>query len=411
MRSSTGRWVTGNDFFGRDAELAVLNTRVRERNHVLLTGQRRMGKTSLARELGRRLQADGWNFLFVDVEEAQRAEDVVALVAQQAHGLVGRSSRLRDAVRRWVDNVEEIGAFDLRLKLRADLNAANWRRRGEELLEACVEPSQPLLVVLDELPIFLLRVLGDGAGRAEVDAFLSWQRGVAQALGDRPFTLLVSGSIGLVPLVSRLGLPDRVNHFSNFRLGPWDRDTCCACLRRLSETHGVGMEPAVPQAVYARLGVGIPHHVQSFFAHLREDALIGGRGEILLEAVDRVYRESLLGPWGQNDLFHYETRLREALDDQAFRVALEVLTEAAAVGAFTVHAAKRLQERLAALDGDSPDSIAHVVTVLVHDGYLTENDDRSYSFPSRLLGDWWAARFGSDHRPLDPKAGTTRGGQ
>lgn len=38
MKSSTGRWVSGGDFFDREAELDVLGTRVREGNHVLLSG-------------------------------------------------------------------------------------------------------------------------------------------------------------------------------------------------------------------------------------------------------------------------------------------------------------------------------------------------------------------------------------
>ena len=59
MRSSTGRWVSGDDFFDREQELKALETRIRDLNHTLLTGQRRMGKTSLARELGRRLEAQG----------------------------------------------------------------------------------------------------------------------------------------------------------------------------------------------------------------------------------------------------------------------------------------------------------------------------------------------------------------
>ena len=58
MNSSTGRWVSGDDFFNRDRELKILETLVRDRNHVLLTGQRRMGKTSIVREIGRRLEAD-----------------------------------------------------------------------------------------------------------------------------------------------------------------------------------------------------------------------------------------------------------------------------------------------------------------------------------------------------------------
>ena len=54
MRSSTGRWVSGSDFFDRERELQILETHVRDHNYLLLTGQRRMGKTSVLRELGRR---------------------------------------------------------------------------------------------------------------------------------------------------------------------------------------------------------------------------------------------------------------------------------------------------------------------------------------------------------------------
>ena len=58
MKSSTGPWVRGDDFFDREAELDTLGTRVREGNHVLLSGQRRMGKTSIVQELGRRLEME-----------------------------------------------------------------------------------------------------------------------------------------------------------------------------------------------------------------------------------------------------------------------------------------------------------------------------------------------------------------
>ncbi len=59
MRSLAGAPVTGADFFNRDAELRLLDAKVRGGTHILLAGQRRMGKTSVAEELGRRLQDDG----------------------------------------------------------------------------------------------------------------------------------------------------------------------------------------------------------------------------------------------------------------------------------------------------------------------------------------------------------------
>jgi len=53
MRPTAGRWVSGDDFFDREPELRVLESHVRDHNHLLLTGQRRMGKTSIARSIAR----------------------------------------------------------------------------------------------------------------------------------------------------------------------------------------------------------------------------------------------------------------------------------------------------------------------------------------------------------------------
>ena len=116
MKSSTGRWVSGDDFFDREPELASLGRLVRAGNHVLLTGQRRMGKTSLLRELGRRLEDEDWIFLFSDVEGAVSPEDVVADIARAAHPVRPVARRMADAMGRLFDGrIEEIGALAERL--------------------------------------------------------------------------------------------------------------------------------------------------------------------------------------------------------------------------------------------------------------------------------------------------------
>ena len=134
MKASTGRWVSGEDFFDRDKELRVLEMQVRDGNHVLLTGQRRMGKTSVTQELGRRLELQGWVFLFADVEGATCAEDAIAAIATAAHPVRPISSRLGATMKRWLgDRVEELSALDFRVKFRARLNPGTWRRHGERL--------------------------------------------------------------------------------------------------------------------------------------------------------------------------------------------------------------------------------------------------------------------------------------
>ena len=400
MRSSTGRWVSGDDFFGREAELEILTTRVRDGNHVLLTGQRRMGKTSIARELGRRLESEGWVSLFADVEDATCAEDAIAEIARAAYPVDSLVRRLAAGMERWLrDNVEEAGASAFHVKFRAGLDAGNWRRHGDRIIQACAEREEPVLLVIDELPIFLQRLYREDDDARRVDEFLSWLRRALQALEGGSPVIVVSGSIGLEPLVARLGIPDRINYLHTYRLCPWSRDIGTACFGRLAESYGLQVEDGVAGAVFDTLGIGIPHQVQSFFARLRDFARIQGRDRVTVDDVAEVYRTELLGPSGQGDLAHYETRLADALDDESRRIAMEILAEAAVQGVFTADARRALERLHTALFDDAPARVREILDLLEHDGYLDRGPD-GHDFSSRLLKDWWAARFRNHHAPL-----------
>ena len=191
----------------------------------------------------------------------------------------------------------------------------------------------------------------------------------------------------------------RINHLDPFRLGPWDRETSAECFERLAASHDLRFEDGVAYAVHDRLGIGIPHHVQSFFARLREFAIMHRRQQVTMAHVDEVYRTALLGPWGQSDLIHYETRLRDGLDDDSYSIAMEILAEAATQTVFSSAARRALGRLYTDVVDDVFGRIAHVLDVLVHDGYL-EGHDNGYRFPSRLLKDWWSARFRDHHVPL-----------
>ena len=409
MKLSTGRWVNGDDFFDRERELRVLALQAREHNHILLTGQRRMGKTSVARELGRRLEADGWVFLFADVEGATCPEDAIAEIAKAAHPVQTLRTGLGARMRRLGERVHEVGVAEFRVQFRAGLDVGSWRHHGQQLLHDCAQNERPVLLVIDELPIFLKRMLRGDRGAERIDEFLSWLRGVLQGVGDASLTLIVSGSIGLAPLVRRLGIPDRINHLYPFRLGPWDRTTSVACFARLARAYGIRVEAGVAEAVHDQLGIGVPHHVQSFFARLRDFTLMQGRDRLTVEDVATVYRSALLGPPGQNDLVHYETRLKEGLDDHSYSIAMEVLAEASLLDGFTPAAHRHLERLYANVMDDVPARIADALEVLVHDGYL-EAEPNGHVFVSHLLKDWWAARFRGSHIPLAERLpGTSQG--
>ena len=139
-----------------------------------------------------------------------------------------------------------------------------------------------------------------------------------------------------------------------------------------------------------------------------------GKNRITVGDVTEVYQSKLLGPWGQNDLIYYETRLKEGLggDDIYYPIAMEILAEAAIKEVFTLDARNCLEQMYSTLVDDMPACIAEVLEVLEHDGYL-ENSKSGYRFPSRLLRDWWSIRFRhhipiENRRPADKSQEQTR---
>ena len=164
LRKAGSNWVEGDRFFDREAELEALMERVQDGTHTLLTAQRRMGKTSLVRELLRRLNDQGgYATLFVDLEAANDAPDAIAEIATQARPLRSVWDRIRSDSANWLrdipGHIDEVGLHELKLKLRAGMDAGNWQRSGDQVFDALAQNDIPVVLAIDELPILVNRMV------------------------------------------------------------------------------------------------------------------------------------------------------------------------------------------------------------------------------------------------------------
>ncbi len=402
----SSNWVDGDRFFDRKVELQLLRERVENGTHTLLTAQRRMGKTSLVRELLRQLDEDGeFATVFVDLEGAMDAADAVAEMATQARPLQSVRRRvtswLSSSVRDVRDSIEELGVSEFRVRLRAGLDAGNWQYIGDQVFEALATSDRPVILAIDELPILVNRLLKGHEFRvtperlAVTDSFMGWLRRCCQTHQGR-ICLVISGSIGLEPVLSQVRLSAHANVYTTLDLKPWDHDLAMECLAALARGHGISLPSEVQREMCRRLRCCVPHHVQRFFHHLYEHLVRDQRNEATLDDVDRVYQRDLLSVRGQIDLVHYEERLRLVLGDEGYIDALSLLSEAAVNDGLLTHQVVELYRREAAGERDG---VIDVLYVLQHDGYIEECEG-GYSFVSGLLEDWWRARYGQSFTSL-----------
>ena len=412
LRKAGANWVDGDRFFDRKAELDVLRARVQNGTHTLLTAQRRMGKTSLVRELLRLLAAEGrFETIFVDLEDVRTAADAVVEIGVESRHVHGAWARIRsgfaNVLRGIEDRIDELAVAEVRVKLRAGIDPGNWRQKGDAVCAALAKNESPVVLALDELPILVNRMLKDEdyrttpAGKQDVDEFLSWLRKIGQDHRQR-ICLILSGSIGLEPILRQAGLSAHANIFSPLDLKPWNEKTALDCLAALAETCDLDLPLAAREEMCRRLRCLVPHHVQRFFDSLDESLRLDGRRRASLSDVERVYTGEMLSIRGQADLDHYESRLKLVLGPDGYRTALALLTEAAVNDGVLQRAAiDRYRERfLVWAVTDEPVPIDDVLRVLEHDGYLEPCGEGEYRFVSGLLEDWWLARHGRHFVPV-----------
>ncbi len=405
LKKTVGNWVDGDGFFDREADIAELEDRIREGTHTLLTAQRRMGKTSLVRELLRRMDGTaGYTGLFVNLEDASDPADAIVAISLQSRHLLPAWKRGKDWFTRSRPQVESVQIQEVRIKLRAAIDRGNWKQKGDLILKSLTKQNERMVLAIDEIPILVNRIL---KGRdyqitperiKAADEFLSWLRRNAQSHRGR-ISMILSGSVGFAPILKQAGLSATMNIFSVYELQPWSASTASACFSALAANYELELPSDVQQAMCRRLRCCTPHHVQQYFDAVHRHLKIQGRQVVKLEDAEIAYREDMLGTRGRIDMDHYEERLKMVLGVDGYRVALALLARTAlerSLCPVSIHN----YERTLRVSGDrGAGAIPFVLEVLEHDGYLARRAG-GFCFESGILEDWQRARLGLPFIPF-----------
>lgn len=126
--------VTGDDFFDRDPELALLTRNIESGgNHTLIVAPRRVGKTSLIRETFRRLEQNGTHYLiFLDIQNCTTPEDVIVVLSMGAAQYRTLTKKVTDVFSTFLkqisESVDTFGSPDLlEIKLREAVQTSYQR--------------------------------------------------------------------------------------------------------------------------------------------------------------------------------------------------------------------------------------------------------------------------------------------
>lgn len=385
LNNVLGRPVVGNDFFDRERDLARIWRRLGN-DSILLLAPRRVGKTSLLHRVEQTAEQHGVRAVYVSAADRNREIDFIIKLYEAIGRLESGGKAVGAALRRLGRRLPRLRKIEIAKVFTAefaDASANEWQELGDALLRVLRETEQRWVFLIDELPLFVLTLLGHGRERTR--AFLNWLREsrIDPAAG-LSVKWLLAGSIGLDTVAARERLGDTINDLAIESLGPFSREDADLFLQELAKSHGLVLEEAVRLHILDRIGWLIPYHLQLVFSVLVD---LGVQHPTIADT-ERAYR-GMLEPARKAHFDWWVQRLHEELGKLDADHALELLAAVARVEEGASRSV--LTETLRARGVSEERHHRFLLDALENDGYLVVDEGR-HVFRSPLLRDYWRAR-------------------
>ena len=376
MEIVVGAPVTGENLHGRERELDVLWPRTKN-NSILLSSPRRFGKTSLVKEMERDPR-DGFEIVYMEVEGVNSLDDFVVELAC-ALPKPARRALLKRLGEKIKENVEEFEAGHLRVKLREGPKE-DWKSRGSELFSMLRDSQKESIIVIDEMPSFLLNL---EAQSRHMGMFLRWLRQIRQTHGTR---FILCGSIGIDNILRRHVLSSTINDLERITVSPFQIDAASRMAERLLGENDIKHEPAHVRRILGKIGVPTPPYFLQAMLH-EVVKMASESGKTSESIVDKAY-QSMLSEGGRKYFDRYYERLGTEFPPDRLPAVKSMLDHLSQHEPCTKSEISRVFFN--ALGKRDDEAFIEAVRILEDGFYVTR--DRGYSFRVKVLRDWWSER-------------------
>ncbi len=394
-----GSIATGTDFYDRQTECTDL-WRYLENDHVVASGPRRLGKSSIVNRLREEAVAKGILAQHVDVQGVEGAQAFIDQISNHFPdaSMSGYLNTMGQQAKQWLATVKK---FEFKgpagigggIELQA-CTSQTWYKSAIALQARLT--AVPALIFIDEFSVFLQKLLLSNPKEAE--ALLAWLRAwrVTPGVACR---FLFTGSIGLNALLEQYSLSAQVNDCYEYPIGPFKPKAAREMVTSFAQREAWSIDAAIANHLCERVGWLSPFYVCLLLDQTMqaardriEEALPQPVGnppkELTKEDVDNAY-ERLLS--SRSRFIHWEQRIKRDLTGADLAFANLILTALAKSQKGRTQG--QLHAQLAGLEPDPDQRTQRLQGILVklqEEGYVSPPDQSGrISFLSFLLRDYW----------------------
>ncbi|WP_375447376.1 AAA family ATPase [uncultured Fibrella sp.] len=395
MRNIIGQAVSGSDFFDRPQVIKRIRRAIRNGNQVYLSAPRRVGKTSIMHHLSDNPEP-GEHYVYAITQSVDSLDGFYKELAKQVIGsdAFGRLGRTGKTIKNGFTDLLQRISLKVNVPMVGELSLDKGTQTSIQtdfttLLEELDLEGGKLIILVDEFTETLDNILIKH-GKQEAKRFLQSFR---ELMHNRKLTghvqFLLTGSIGLQPLVKKLEATDLINQLNIIDVPALTEDEACHLFRQLVDQEDVTIDDETVRYILRKIDWLMPFHVQLLAlevidVHESAGSPIDQRKAD--KAFDQVFHQ-------RNKIYfeQYYDRLKKRLElGPEYQFVHELLNRAANVPTLD----KAIVHDLAVKHAFA-DQYKATLESLLYDGYLHETADGSaYRFNSSILKTWWKKYVG-----------------
>jgi uncharacterized protein len=263
MESRTGTPVEGDNFFGREKELAYAWKRIKSGNNLIFPSPRRVGKTSFALKLVEMAKEEDWQVISINLEKITSEKVFVETFIEELKKsstwefIIEKGSKLFEFVKQIKPTYEHEG---MKVSL-------EWQSQKEDIykrLGDLLNHEKPTLIFMDELTVLLSNIIKQEDGHRNVSSFLHWMRELRIKSGSKIRWIFCS-SVGIENFTHTHRISATMNDMSDYFLKPFDDETSKAMLQKLGERDNLDLSIDIQNAIVKKLSFCLPYFLQIMF--------------------------------------------------------------------------------------------------------------------------------------------------
>lgn len=382
MRANPGGQLAPAQVVGRDRLIAQI-WRVLDRQSLLLSAERRLGKTSILKKMLAEPRS-GWKPIFRDLEKVHSPIEFVETVIQDTRDFLGLQKRTG---RRLLEALQALGGTEIGgiLKLPSQANP-QWKTLLVRTIEDLVEDTTQDRIVFfwDEVPLMLYNVK-KAAGEQVAMEMLDTLRSLRQT--HVSLRMIFTGSIGLhnvLTSLKRAGYAnDPTNDMYTVDVPALDLDDATALARNLLDGESLRTRDLeTTTEVIARTVDCLP-----FFIHHVVDSIAKEGNEATPAIAADVVARCLTAPQDPWHLRYYRERIDTYYESGERRLALMVLDIVATTSQPLTFA--EIRQQLSETNPPDPESLRSMLDLVQRDHYLLQDQSGRYRFRFEVIARHW----------------------